>query len=135
MLLTGGVHGDEPSGVETLLRWLETPIPSGAGLEFFVLPCVNPVDYDRGIRENGDDAEVIAGAAVFGAIDPDVPEDEPLSPGVYGVPTAWGTTSLAAYVRHFHAPHTMTFEAPGGWPLDDGVAAHRAGLLAVLEER
>jgi protein MpaA len=46
LLLTAGVHGDEPAGVEAALRFLERD--HAALLEhfhFMVVPCVNPTGY------------------------------------------------------------------------------------------
>lgn len=54
VLLTGGVHGDEPAGVEAVLRFVEADIDPWLGqVEFTVVPCVNPVGYARDTRENG----------------------------------------------------------------------------------
>ena len=59
VLITGGVHGDEPAGVEAVLRFLEQDIDPWLGqVEFTAVPCVNPVGYVRGTRENGDGADV-----------------------------------------------------------------------------
>ena len=59
LLLTGGVHGDEPAGVEAVLRFLEEDMDPWLGqVEFTAVPCVNPVGYVRDTRENGDGADV-----------------------------------------------------------------------------
>lgn len=53
-LLSAGIHGDEPAGVEALCAWLEA-----RSYEKFlqkwtitVLPCLNPWGYEHGLREN-----------------------------------------------------------------------------------
>ena len=58
VLLTAGVHGDEPGGVEAVLHLLE----NGRALDltsfdFTIVPCVNPHGYVHDARENaaGDD--------------------------------------------------------------------------------
>lgn len=54
VLLTGGVHGDEPAGVEAVLCFVEEDMDPWLGeVEFTVVPCVNPVGYVRDTRENG----------------------------------------------------------------------------------
>lgn len=59
VLITGGVHGDEPAGVEAVLRFLEQDIDPWLGqVEFTAVPCVNPVGYVRDTRENGRGADV-----------------------------------------------------------------------------
>ncbi|MCY3760487.1 MAG: M14 family metallocarboxypeptidase [Gemmatimonadetes bacterium] len=59
ILLTGGVHGDEPAGVEAVLRFFEEDAEPWLGqVEFIALPCVNPVGYVRGTRENGAGADI-----------------------------------------------------------------------------
>ena len=56
VLLSAGIHGDEPAGVEALCEWLE----SRAHVKFLqqwditMLPCINPWGYEYGTRENGD---------------------------------------------------------------------------------
>ena len=52
MLLTSGVHGDEPAGIEAVLRFLESAPSTYPGFEFVVVPCVNPTGYVRSTREN-----------------------------------------------------------------------------------
>jgi hypothetical protein len=53
VLLTGGVHGDEPAGVETVLRFLESgQAQQWQHFEFALIPCVNPGGYARNTREN-----------------------------------------------------------------------------------
>ncbi|NKB68567.1 MAG: DUF2817 domain-containing protein [Candidatus Latescibacteria bacterium] len=69
VLLTGGVHGDEPAGVEAVLGFLEEDILTWtAAVEFTVVPCVNPSGYSRDQRENA------AGVDINRAFDSD---DEP----------------------------------------------------------
>ena len=59
VLLTGGVHGDEPAGVEAVLRFFEEDAEPWLGqVEFTALPCVNPVGYVRDTRGNGAGADI-----------------------------------------------------------------------------
>ncbi len=59
ILLTAGVHGDEPAGVEAALRFLEQ---DQADLlqhfAFCVVPCINPTGYVRNTRENSRGADI-----------------------------------------------------------------------------
>ena len=60
IVLSSGIHGDEPAGVEAILRFLEGYEDSlNAGIQrwekeyqFTVFPCTNPTGYERGTREN-----------------------------------------------------------------------------------
>jgi hypothetical protein len=59
--LAAGTHGDEPAGVEALVRFLEVLSSEFEGkrldLDAFtitVLPCNNPAGLERGTRENGE---------------------------------------------------------------------------------
>ena len=55
--LTGGVHGDEPAGVEAVLRFLERDAwPEG--LAFAVVPCVNPHGWVHNQRENAQGCDI-----------------------------------------------------------------------------
>lgn len=58
VLLSGGVHGDEPAGVHACLDFLEYSAPAFADVfDFYVLPCINPTGYERVTAEtaSGDD--------------------------------------------------------------------------------
>jgi len=54
VLISAGIHGDEPAGVETVCTFLE----QGGNLlakgpwEISVLPCINPFGYEHGTRNN-----------------------------------------------------------------------------------
>ncbi|MBI4715333.1 MAG: M14 family metallocarboxypeptidase [Nitrospirae bacterium] len=54
--LAAGIHGDEPAGVEALVRFVEGLASQDGklpyGLSFRVFPCNNPSGYERGTREN-----------------------------------------------------------------------------------
>jgi hypothetical protein len=53
VFLSAGMHGDEPAGVEAVLRFLERDISSlYKDTSFLVLPCLNPTGYTAGTREN-----------------------------------------------------------------------------------
>ena len=53
ILLTAGVHGDEPAGVEAALRFLERDHTHLLQhFQFCVLPCINPTGYVRNTRES-----------------------------------------------------------------------------------
>lgn len=49
--LATGVHGDEPAGIEAMLRMLEDlQVPSGVAIDCF--PCMNPAGFAAGKRED-----------------------------------------------------------------------------------
>lgn len=53
VLLSGGVHGDEPAGPEAVLGFLErNPADLLRSFTFLILPCVNPWGYVHNTREN-----------------------------------------------------------------------------------
>ena len=55
ILITGGVHGYEPSGVEASLRFLEQGIPEVSDkFNFVVFPCISPWAYEYDHRWNAD---------------------------------------------------------------------------------
>tara|TARA_B100000676_G_C17932951_1_gene761982 strand:- start:121 stop:891 length:771 start_codon:yes stop_codon:yes gene_type:complete len=53
-LISGGIHGDEPGGVETIVKFLEERryLNYLDEWEITLLPCINPFGYEFGIREN-----------------------------------------------------------------------------------
>src|ERR1051326_4687516 len=53
IVLTAGIHGDEPAGVEAVLRFLERPLPGWAkGIRFLIFPCMNPYGFEHNTRNN-----------------------------------------------------------------------------------
>ncbi len=53
VLLSAGVHGDEPAGVFSLLQFLERDVARYTDrFRFFVLPCVNPSGFEADSLEN-----------------------------------------------------------------------------------
>ena len=59
ILMTGGIHGDEPAGIEAVLSFLEGPVESYLDDFFFtVIPCVNPSGLDLGTRKNKNGQDV-----------------------------------------------------------------------------
>jgi hypothetical protein len=50
LLVSAGIHGDEPAGVEALLAFLERP--AQPQLRITALPCMNPIGYIAGTRTN-----------------------------------------------------------------------------------
>jgi len=59
ILLTAGVHGNEPSGVEAVLRFLEKDHGDLLNhFEFSIIPCVNPEGYVQDTRENGQGVDI-----------------------------------------------------------------------------
>ena len=59
VLITGGMHGDEPAGVEAVLQFLErdntTPLKN---FSFLVIPCINPYGYVHNTRETLDGIDI-----------------------------------------------------------------------------
>lgn len=59
ILITGGVHGDEPAGVQAVLQFLardNTELLKR--FSFVVIPCVNPYGYVHDTRENRDGLDI-----------------------------------------------------------------------------
>jgi len=60
ILISGGIHGDEPAGVETICSFLENKLYNQFldNWEFTLLPCINPSGYEVGTRNNQDDIDL-----------------------------------------------------------------------------
>ena len=60
VLISAGIHGDEPAGIETILSFLENKHYSSYtnNWEITLLPCINPHGYEYGIRENHDEKDL-----------------------------------------------------------------------------
>ncbi|MDE0470189.1 MAG: M14 family metallocarboxypeptidase [Candidatus Poribacteria bacterium] len=59
VLITGGMHGDEPAGVEAVLRFLERDNTTLLkDFSFLVIPCINPYGYVHNTRETFDDIDI-----------------------------------------------------------------------------
>lgn len=59
VLITGGVHGDEPAGVEAVLQFLEQSVADYVRhFHFVVIPCVNPSGYEANTRDNGSGEDI-----------------------------------------------------------------------------
>ncbi len=59
VLITGGVHGDEPAGVEAVLQFLARKNAEFLKrFAFVVVPCVNPYGFVHDTRENRDGVDI-----------------------------------------------------------------------------
>ncbi len=55
VVISAGIHGDEPAGVEAALRFIEHNVANPSLLShyhFVIFPCDNPYGWERGTREN-----------------------------------------------------------------------------------
>jgi murein peptide amidase A len=60
VLISGGIHGDEPAGVETICEFLENKLYSPFLKDWHItlLPCLNPSGYQRDTRNNYEDKDL-----------------------------------------------------------------------------
>ena len=59
VFITGGMHGDEPAGVEAVLQFLERDNTTRLkNFSFLVIPCINPYGYVHNTRETLDDIDI-----------------------------------------------------------------------------
>ena len=56
VLISAGIHGDEPSGIETICAFIESCKYRSYlnKWDFIFLPCINPYGFEHDIRENHD---------------------------------------------------------------------------------
>jgi murein peptide amidase A len=89
VLLNGGTHGDEPAGVEAIVRFLEERRHERwPHVEFVVTPCANPWGYVHGRREGPDGLDLnrcfqrlsTAGWPCEPEREPGQPESRPAAP-------------------------------------------------------
>ena len=59
VLITGGMHGDEPAGVETVLQFLERDNTAFLNkFSFRIIPCINPYGYVHNTRGTLDGIDI-----------------------------------------------------------------------------
>lgn len=60
ILISGGIHGNEPAGVETICTFLENKLYENFlnNWEFTMLPCINPSGFEANTRNNQDDIDL-----------------------------------------------------------------------------
>ena len=58
IFLSGGMHGEEPAGVEAVLRVLESDAARRWPINWFVLPCINPYGWERNQRRNRQNRDI-----------------------------------------------------------------------------
>lgn len=58
VLLSGGMHGDEPAGVEAALQWMEGADWRPWRVNWLVLPCINPFGWSHDQRTNADGQDI-----------------------------------------------------------------------------
>jgi murein peptide amidase A len=58
ILLTAGIHGEEPGSVEGALRWLEGGDWARWRVNWLVLPCINPYGWERNQRRNAQSRDI-----------------------------------------------------------------------------
>lgn len=59
VLITGGMHGDEPAGVEAVLEFLERDNTALLKkFSFVIIPCINPYGYVHNTRETRNDIDI-----------------------------------------------------------------------------
>ena len=72
VLITGGIHGNEPASVETVLTFVRT-LGSKPDLypnvEFHILPLLNPWGWTRDLRFNADGTDINRDFASFSSVE------------------------------------------------------------------
>jgi murein peptide amidase A len=59
VVISGAVHGDEPSGAYAVIKFLEEDAPRYSNaFRIIAFPCVNPSGFEFGTRTNSDDWDI-----------------------------------------------------------------------------
>ena len=60
VLISAGIHGDEPAGIEAICIFLESEKYKSHlnKWDFIILPCINPYGYEHNKRENHDNTDL-----------------------------------------------------------------------------
>lgn len=58
ILITAGIHGDEPAGVEAALQWMESENWRPWRMNWLVLPCINPYGWSHDQRTTWDGLDI-----------------------------------------------------------------------------
>ena len=59
VVISAGIHGEEPAGVYALLKFLEEDIMDFCGdYAFLIFPCINPFGFERGYRFNKEGLDI-----------------------------------------------------------------------------
>ena len=58
VLVTAGIHGEEPGSVEGALRWLQNGERDRWRVNWLVLPCINPYGWERNQRRNAQGRDI-----------------------------------------------------------------------------
>ena len=59
IILSAGIHGEEPAGVYALLEFMKRDIARYLGhFSFLILPCLNPYGFTRGVRYGSHSADL-----------------------------------------------------------------------------
>lgn len=59
ILITAGIHGDEPAGVEAALQFVERDVSKlQEDFSFLVIPCINPYGFVHDMRENCEGVDI-----------------------------------------------------------------------------
>ncbi len=59
VLISGGIHGEEPAGVYSVMKFLESDLHSFLDeYRFLIFPCINPFGFEHNYRFNSDRVDI-----------------------------------------------------------------------------
>src|SRR3989344_24289 len=145
VLISAGIHGEEPAGVYALLKFLKEDISDFvADYRFLIFPCINPLEFY--IWEVCTDKNLRIGDGVVKSVEKVVPVcrwdriyKDINSNGVIWYPEGCANevyaqrTTLEGFLADNYTPQAFTIETPCGWHMDQRVLAHRTALRSILE--